>query len=170
MSYSMNSPADAPAPWDDLVEWSRDAVVLDLSTPSSPDLARQIGPRVARFLQPERGMDLERTLAPLVDQYADLVLLCPPDPAITDARTAIAALKRVLRSGGRVLMELPCTSQSPKIDWRSALESERIWVDEDGQYTQIDSAAEYMEGSSVNLDEKDANCVQPCYRRLSGIK
>ncbi len=156
------------------MEYGRDTIVVDLSTPPTPDLTRQIGPRVARFLQPKWETDLEHTLAPLVDQYADLILLCPPPPSLTNPRSAVAAIKRVLRSGGRVWMEFPVASQPPKWDWRAALESECLWVDVDEQFTPIAMAAEYTrrgpDTPSGPREEKDANCVQPCYRRVSGIK
>ncbi len=162
-------------PWEDLVEWSRDLVVVDLSTPPSPERAQQVSPRVGRFLQPRQENTLEATLATMVDQYADVVILSPPDAHVTDIRAAVAALKRVLRSGGRVVIEIPLgASTAPEPDWRAALEFERIWVDEDRLFTRIVAPAESTErdryADARVPEEKDANCVQPCYRRLSGIK
>lgn len=157
-------------PWPDLVEWRPDVVVVDLSMPPAPHRARRIGPLAGRLVMPEIQCNLEHTLAPLVDQYADLVLLCPPAPSLIDGHAAVVALKRILRSGGRVLLEIPQPSPTPEVDWRAALESEHIWIDEDATYTWTGSPSEYMGWEQVVPKEKDANFLRPCYRRLSGIK
>lgn len=144
----------------DRIDRVADGRSLDIS-PDDTALGRAIrrhvgsGPLVTvGYPEGARVLTLEQ-LAPYPDQHFDLIFGCFPAPPQQPPIELVQRCKRVLKSGGRLLLDVPVhagTGASPPPEgeprevglWRRALEGERLWVDLAATRTPKRPGHEYM--------------------------